>query len=265
MKFDFSFLSFMLLVQFGLAFSISFLPIKLKFRRILWGSVAFLSLIILGIRWHAVAYPPMRNVFEAFLWIPLLLVLSTALTYIKAKIDATRFDAFIGSLFLFPMVFIFSHAVKPLMPALQSPFFVPHILGYMIAYTLLMRSFVLLCVARWKQRSEFMVAANISFVWGFFFLTLALALGSIWGNEVWGAYWQWDPKEQWSMATWLIYIAALHFPKHSKARFILLGLGILFILLTLTWSNVLPNILASFGLSENYLNFIFPRGMHAYA
>lgn len=265
MKFDLSFLTFLLVAQFGIMLCVLIVPLKAKLRQILWGSIFILALITLGTRWYEVSYPPMRNVFEAFLWIPLLLVLSTVLTYTKAKIDTTRFDALIGTLFLFPMIFIFSHAVKPLMPALQSPFFVPHILGYMIAYTLLIRSFVLLFVARLKTNLALTIAANISFVWGFFFLTLALALGSIWGNEVWGAYWQWDPKEQWSMATWLIYVAALHFPKNSKMRLILLAVGIFFILLTLTWSNVLPDMLHFLGVSENTLNLLFPGGMHAYA
>lgn len=265
MKFDLSFLSFILAVQFGIVLCVLIAPLKAKVRHILWGSIFFLALIALGTRWCEVNYPPMRNVFEAFLWIPLLLVVSTVLTYAKTKVDTTRFDALIGSLFLFPMIFIFSHSVKPLMPALQSPFFVPHILGYMIAYTLLIRSFILLLVARLKTNVTFSIAANISFVWGFFFLTLALALGSIWGNEVWGAYWQWDPKEQWSMATWLIYVAAFHFPKNSKYRLIFLGVGILFILLTLTWSNVLPDVLRFLGFSENTLNLLFPGGMHAYA
>jgi hypothetical protein len=30
------------------------------------------------------------------------------------------------------------------------------------------------------------------------------------GDEAWGAYWSWDPKETWSLVTWLLYAAILH-------------------------------------------------------
>ena len=26
----------------------------------------------------------------------------------------------------------------------------------------------------------------------------------------WGSYWQWDPKETWSLITWFIYAALVH-------------------------------------------------------
>jgi cytochrome c-type biogenesis protein CcsB len=45
---------------------------------------------------------------------------------------------------------------------------------------------------------------------GFPLLTLGIITGSIWAKQAWGAYWQWDPKETWSLITWLIYAAILH-------------------------------------------------------
>lgn len=46
---------------------------------------------------------------------------------------------------------------------------------------------------------------------GFPLLTLGIITGSIWAKQAWGAYWQWDPKETWSLITWLLYAALLHF------------------------------------------------------
>ena len=34
--------------------------------------------------------------------------------------------------------------------------------------------------------------------------------GSIWANSAWGTYWSWDPKETWSLITWVVYLALLH-------------------------------------------------------
>lgn len=41
-------------------------------------------------------------------------------------------------------------------------------------------------------------------------LTLCIITGAIWANYAWGTYWSWDPKETWSLITWLVYAAYLH-------------------------------------------------------
>jgi len=45
---------------------------------------------------------------------------------------------------------------------------------------------------------------------GFVFLTLGIISGSIWARQAWGTYWQWDPKETWSLITWCIYLIQIH-------------------------------------------------------
>lgn len=45
---------------------------------------------------------------------------------------------------------------------------------------------------------------------GFPLLTLAMITGVIWANSAWGTYWRWDPKEVWSLITWIIYALVLH-------------------------------------------------------
>lgn len=45
---------------------------------------------------------------------------------------------------------------------------------------------------------------------GFPLFTLGIITGSIWAKQAWGAYWQWDPKETWSLITWFIYASILH-------------------------------------------------------
>ncbi|MCK5505170.1 MAG: c-type cytochrome biogenesis protein CcsB [Thermodesulfovibrionia bacterium] len=45
---------------------------------------------------------------------------------------------------------------------------------------------------------------------GFPLLTLAIITGVIWANTAWGTYWRWDPKEVWSLITWLVYALVLH-------------------------------------------------------
>ncbi|MBP6964439.1 MAG: c-type cytochrome biogenesis protein CcsB [Armatimonadetes bacterium] len=45
---------------------------------------------------------------------------------------------------------------------------------------------------------------------GFPLLTLGIITGAIWAQTAQGAYWSWDPKETWSLVTWLVYAAYLH-------------------------------------------------------
>jgi ABC-type transport system involved in cytochrome c biogenesis permease subunit len=45
---------------------------------------------------------------------------------------------------------------------------------------------------------------------GFPLLTLGIVTGSIWANYAWGRPWGWDPKETWSLITWIIYAFYLH-------------------------------------------------------
>jgi cytochrome c-type biogenesis protein CcsB len=49
-----------------------------------------------------------------------------------------------------------------------------------------------------------------SLIYGFPFLTLGMITGSIYAQYALGTYWQWDPKEVWSLVTWLFYAALLH-------------------------------------------------------
>ena len=45
---------------------------------------------------------------------------------------------------------------------------------------------------------------------GFPMLTLGVITGALWAQSAWGTYWNWDPKETWSLITWLVYAAYLH-------------------------------------------------------
>jgi len=45
---------------------------------------------------------------------------------------------------------------------------------------------------------------------GFPLLTLGIITGSIWAEYAWGTYWNWEPKQTWSLIVWLFYAAVLH-------------------------------------------------------
>lgn len=45
---------------------------------------------------------------------------------------------------------------------------------------------------------------------GFPLMTLTIVTGAVWANYAWGRPWGWDPKETWSLITWIVYAAFLH-------------------------------------------------------
>ncbi len=51
---------------------------------------------------------------------------------------------------------------------------------------------------------------HYSLMYGFPFLTIGMVMGAIYAQNILGTYWQWDPKEVWSLITWLFYAALLH-------------------------------------------------------
>ena len=45
--------------------------------------------------------------------------------------------------------------------------------------------------------------------WGFMMLSLAIVSGALWAEASWGHFWSWEPRESWSLITWLLYAGLL--------------------------------------------------------
>jgi ABC-type transport system involved in cytochrome c biogenesis permease subunit len=138
---------------------------------------------------------------------------------------------------------------KALMPALQSPWFVPHVIVYMFSYAMLGAS-TLFAIYLWFRKSpsevsgrEMTVCDNLVRI-GWAFLSLGMTMGALWAKEAWGDYWTWDPKETWALATWLSYLVYLHLrPSCKHYDFLFAWLIFSFILLQMCWwgINFLPS------------------------
>ena len=200
--------------------------------------LAFLGAVaMLAHRCVATGHPPMQNLYEFLMCMAAFI---PVLTFVSAKADGQDtllVDSLLLALVMIPVGFVMDGSVKRLMPALQSPFFVPHVGAYVLGYILLVRAAL--------GAGRRLVGA------GFFLLTLGLVLGAAWGKVCWGHWWQFDPKEMWSLATWLVYAAYLHVRPRltEKGDRAFLVAGAAMIVLTLTWIN---------------LSKIF-TGMHSYA
>ena len=218
--------------------------------------VAVVSLIWRGVH---TGHPPMQNLFEFFLCMAAALWPLSQFSRWKNGIDSTVQDALLGVLILIPAGFVFGEEVRRLPPALQSSLFVPHVGSYVAGYIMLARAAMMAVPMFYAKPGSLTLvnsdnASRQTTVVGFLLISIGLILGSLWGKICWGHYWQWDPKETWSLATWMMYGAYFHLRlktglRRPKLVAALLWIGLLFIVLTLTWIN---------------LSRLF-KGMHTYA
>jgi len=209
-------------------------------------------------RWDDAGHVPLQNLFEVCLTLGVLVFPLTLFGRRFLDVGAEVGDAVIGLLVLFPVGFVFSGEPKPMMPALQSVLFVPHVAAYMVAYVVMGKAGCLALGVMVRQGDRRLRAERDTHVvarFGFPLLTLGLVLGAVWGKLAWSDYWNWDPKELWSLASWLVFLGYLHFRylngrRYPRANALLVLLGLLAIVLTLLWVN--------FGR-------LFSGGLHSYA
>jgi ABC-type transport system involved in cytochrome c biogenesis permease subunit len=168
----------------------------------------------LALLWARIGRPPLSNQYESLL--ALLWFVAPLTLYFYRVTRRPELPA--GGALLCALGFgaaaLLDSTVRPLMPALRSNWLTIHVLSAMAAYA----AFALAAAAaawgllRGHPAEESPLELRLAKA-GFAFLTLGITTGSVWAESAWGAYWSWDPKETWSLLTWLAYAAALHLHK----------------------------------------------------
>ncbi len=153
-----------------------------------------------------------------------------ALVYLVAErfIKTRLFGAAIGAAIVLLLGYAMLHGSemvpRPLIPALKSPWLNIHVTAVILSYAGFLFSaiaavFYLLRLRgiRWVEN----LFANLTLedhdmltyrfvVFAFPILTVGIITGAIWADQAWGRFWGWDPKETWSLITWLIWAGYLH-------------------------------------------------------
>ena len=147
---------------------------------------------------------------------------------------------------------------KTLMPALQSPWLLPHVIAYMFAYALMgaatvMAIYLLFFKKRAATDENYALTDSLVHV-GLAFMTFGMLFGALWAKEAWGHYWSWDPKETWAAITWFSYLVYIHYRRLSShhPRVALWLLLATFVLLQMCWWGI------------NYLPSAQGNSMHTY-
>lgn len=180
-----------------------------------------LSLVVRGI--HA-GRLPFTNQYEfalCFAW-------GIALCFL---IFVRRFQFNALGAFVAPVIFLVisyaamqSRDVRDVMPALQSRWLAFHVSCAIISYGAFGVAFGVAMVYLFRDKLTGSAFAKNhvpevetldliiyrACALGFLFLTMCMITGAIWAQRAWGSYWSWDPKETWSLITWIIYAIYLH-------------------------------------------------------
>jgi ABC-type transport system involved in cytochrome c biogenesis permease subunit len=209
--------------------------------------VALVAFVVL---WGRSEHLPLQGLFGVFLCLGALMYPLSAFCRRFLGVEGRAGDALIGFALFFPAAFVFKPGPGDLMPALQSPLMGVHVGAYLLAYAVLFKAGVQACKAlaargddgRGRAASRELDAFKLVRL-GFPLLTLGLVLGAVWGSVAWGDYWQWDPKELWSLAMWLVYAGYFQVRSMSGARRPRLSaaiavVGAVVVVATILWVNL---------------------------
>lgn len=222
-----------------------------------------LTLVAIGERYVEAGRPPFKTLYESLI----LFAATTNLIYVaidfryRHPLLAFPVSAMLLGTLVFAAVKVDVEIID-LPAALQSPWFVPHVVVYLLGYGalavgalsalgyLFFPNFKLLFhgVGGTKRRDlgEIMHLLNM---FGFVLITAGLLMGAWWAKEAWGDWWSWDPKENWSLITWLVYVLYFHLrllPGWTGRRMAIVTiLGFAAVMFTYLGMNLLPTAASS--------------------
>jgi cytochrome c-type biogenesis protein CcsB len=240
-----------------------------------WVSVIGLFGNLAGIVWRwvesyqmGIGHAPLSNLYESLVFF----ALTVTLVYLVIEF---RYKSRLIGAFTTPMAFLamayaslaphINDRIQPLIPALKSNWLIAHVMTCFIGYAAFAIAFgisLMYLVSQGPGRNGGRLVGRFPslgvldelthqlVIFGFLFLTAGIITGAVWANSAWGRYWGWDPKETWSLVTWLIYAAMLHARLmagwHGRRIAYLSILGFLAVLFTYFGVNLLPG-LHSYG------------------
>ncbi|MDM8538077.1 c-type cytochrome biogenesis protein CcsB [Desulfobacterales bacterium HSG17] len=229
------------------------------------------NIIGFGMRWIesyqlGIGHVPLSNLYESLVFFAL--AIAVLYLFMEHYYDQQAIGAFAMPLAFLAMAYAslspdISDRIQPLLPALKSNWLIAHVMTCFIGYAAFAIASGLSLMFMIKPKSDkghllsripenrvldSLIHQMVMF--GFLFLSAGIITGAVWANSAWGRYWGWDPKETWSLITWLIYAALLHlrFMRgwRGKRVAVFSMLGFAAVLFTYFGVNLLPG-LHSYG------------------
>lgn len=166
-----------------------------------------------------IGHAPLSNFYESLIFFSwcvslVLITMKKRINYLAITVFGVLISLLLmGYASLSPSV---DRAIQPLVPALKSNWLHIHVFTCFIAYASFAVSFAcgLLYMVTWKNvappREKVDEINYRSVIVGFPMLSAGIFTGAVWAHYAWGSYWSWDPKETWSLITWIVYALFLH-------------------------------------------------------
>ena len=194
------------------------------------------TLIAIGFASHTLAlltryveagYTPVTNLYESLSFFAWMIIGVLLIANLKFKIKVL--GAFLTPVALILMFFALAlpKEIVPLAPVLRSFWHPFHVLFAFLGNAIFALAFccsIMYLIQEHQVKSKRLGAITQrlpslkvlddlnyqSLTYGFPLLTMGIITGAIWAEYAWGRYWNWDPKETWSLITWFLYAALLH-------------------------------------------------------
>jgi cytochrome c-type biogenesis protein CcsB len=194
----------------------------------IWGVAWALNSAGIGWRWiesyqlgHG--HIPVSNQYESM--VLLAWTIGILYLFLERRYGNRTIGAFVAPLPFLSLglaALLFESEIRPLVPALQSNWLTAHVVTCFLGYAAFTVSFGVsmmhlvkdhLGEGRLKTFPTSKTLDSINYraiAVGFSFLTVGIITGAVWADVAWGSYWSWDPKETWSLITWIVYAFFLH-------------------------------------------------------
>lgn len=226
------------------------------------------------LRWResytlGIGHAPLSNLYESLMFFAL--TIGVLYLYVERRYKTHVIGAFAMPLAFLAMAYAsmsptISDRIQPLIPALKSNWLIAHVMACFVGYAAFAIAFGISIMylirpqdngAAQEGLLQRLPSAKVLdelthqlVMFGFLWLSAGIITGAVWANSAWGRYWGWDPKETWSLITWLVYAALLHFRLmrgwRGKRIAILSIVGFMAVMFTYFGVNLLPG-LHSYG------------------
>jgi len=179
------------------------------------------------LRYIQAGYTPITNFHEALSF--LALSIACVFLYMKREYKIDTMGSIIVPTISLLLIWasFYPSDIKPLPPVLKSYWLPIHTIFSFVGNAIFFIGFFVSVMYLITERSvkqkrssalshrlpslEILDRVNYRCIaYGFPFLTIGIISGSIWAGFAWGSYWSWDPKETWSLITWIVYAILIH-------------------------------------------------------
>lgn len=188
-----------------------------KIALLIWCLASAIFASFIAILWAEYSRAPMLTMGETRLWYSFFVSVAAAVIFYKWE-----YKIVLGLGAILASVFVIINLAKPeihtraLAPVLQSAWFVPHVVVYMLAYALTACATALAIWNKFKKNVARNHIRHLTEIASALLLT-GMLFGAFWAKQAWGHYWEFDIKETWAAISWFTILLSLHSRREKLA------------------------------------------------